>query len=828
MKQILSYLKQKKGSGIVTVMLAVLFLTAFGTLALYLTYTSFEMVSAERKGKEATCNADTCMDEIKAGVQGVVSDSLIKTYSDIMPSYADLAGDISDVFAEQYYNYIVGWEDETGTKLFSNMDKTNGSGIYNPDVLQSMVKEVRGQECEVTSTDGSYNVEINTDSIIIKNIKVDFKNGSLTSTVTSDLKIGLPDIGYLLTAYSISDIPSFNFICKGELSHDGTGTETIRGSAYCGSMKLTNNGRMILAGNADVICKGDLNVSGGGTNARIQTSGGTSLWAGDIKVGDYGKVALIGTTYVADDYEINGINTTNTISGTYFGFGTSTSDYDKSSSIIVNNVNASVNFAFGNDGSLTLAGVSFVKNVNRFLRDDNDEEQTSKETIGKLMGESFSATKNQYAYFAPDGYVEIYEYYKKLCDVDGKYYILNNYDNNQNADGFHFVDIDENNNVTIFKYTPNIEAGTNTKEIITTVINGTTTHLIGTEDYNPSYHQVSDTEVTSKTQVFNVTSDGDEFDKVAFIKLKGETYTFNGTRFVLTAKSKLTVPGLTKSFADYNCSLKPIYQHFGSKKTIAYFLLSFDNGEDSDGEVIEANQYANAYFSDYFNAHTEEVQGWINEYTTLTNYTEGKFAIATAGNFPSSVNKSKVTNYVSLSQSDLLTLRDMSDFIKGQFDNLCVTLKNQTIDTDAESPYEFYVNTAKIAETIPAGSTKDFYVDDRKVAIIVNGSFTYNPGVDSNVCMIIATGDITMNSNYKGLAIAGGNIILSSSCTFNPYPDNVVAAYQADDVSGEDVGANKISNYLNVDYTQNYETVKSHEAVAWSVPDLVTYENWDR
>ena len=43
MKNLIKKLRDKKGSGIMTVMLAITFLTAFGTLALYLSYTSFQV-----------------------------------------------------------------------------------------------------------------------------------------------------------------------------------------------------------------------------------------------------------------------------------------------------------------------------------------------------------------------------------------------------------------------------------------------------------------------------------------------------------------------------------------------------------------------------------------------------------------------------------------------------------------------------------------------------------------------------------------------------------------------------------------------------------------
>ena len=157
MKSLHKFLKDKKGSGIMTVMLAVLFLTAFGSLALYLTYTSFQVATSDRYSKEVTYNANTCMEEVKAGVQDIVSEAIEETYRDVMPDYIRNAADISALFAKNYFSHIVEAGGDNPDNRIINQGtiheqtaintETNESysfysnGTYNPTAIENLIKK---------------------------------------------------------------------------------------------------------------------------------------------------------------------------------------------------------------------------------------------------------------------------------------------------------------------------------------------------------------------------------------------------------------------------------------------------------------------------------------------------------------------------------------------------------------------------------------------------------------------------------------------------------------------------------------------------------------
>ncbi len=449
-----------------TVMLAIVFLTATGSLALYLTYTSMQVAASDRIIKEVSYNANSYMEEIKAGVQDIVSDAIKETYSVVMPIYNSKAGDVSDIFSDTYFSYIASWpkqpnsteyiEGRTGiTPLFTlNKNTATGKytdGTYSTDAIEALVKEKRNPgdvqkfDCIVESVssedaengvaeivyktrteigeDGNeHEVEI-PDGVILRGVKVTCKGKeNRTSSVTADIRIGIPNIGYLFTQYAITGIPEFTFICGGEFKQDVSQVNkgaTIQGSAFAGSMNLQNNTTLRVY-DGTLICAGDIKVKGKENgNSRFDVSSNSSLWAKNIEIGPETKIKLSGKTYVNNDLVFNGNNAEAELGGTYYGFGTGAKydndgnylgfiDSKSSSSIISNRPGAKLNISKLNE--LKLAGVSFITNDNRTVNAEEEADYRS----AVMMGEAVSGKLNQELYLAPYDSVNCVKYYHPL------------------------------------------------------------------------------------------------------------------------------------------------------------------------------------------------------------------------------------------------------------------------------------------------------------------------------------------------------------------------------------------------------------------------------
>ncbi len=885
MKQLFNLIKNNKGSGIVTVLVAVLFLSAFGTLSLYLAYTSTEMVASERKGKEASYNAETCMEEIKAGLQITVSDAIAQCYNDIMPKYTSFNKDISEEFNNLYLDKILdacpinydltvnpeGDDEETGPasnkivyydgmKLFSvekEDDEYKSEGTYSCDNLHEFVKEERKGRCEVYSESADNKVgvlEVSDSEILIKDLTVSYvADGGRKSSVTSDISIGVPNLGYLMTQYSISGIPDFSLICKGTINQNQeTGKKAnLYGSAYANKVDLSKDNQLVLGNGGTLIVRDSIDIEQGDlTNDRFKTNSNTALWTRNINIKNSTKVSLLGQTYVNNDLKFNGTGSSVTLSGTYYGFGCDESNPDSTSSIIFNHAteeNNRNNLDIKGLSNLTLAGISFVSNSDRFsisspslIQDaaqlyDNDGSTSASDSvvtdgIGSRTGMSMDAKFNQIIYFAPKG--EVKPYYLKTGDFE--------------VGG-------ETKTLIYLKRTD--EDGTN--------------YFADYNDGNPVFYKSSDSGLVSATGVdydpqveagvLETDADGmsfyteEDLAKVAYFALNGEEYSYNSSRneFVISHHSDAALPedtGLgTKKYSDYGITLQPIYEWLSGNVYEVTFFMQFNKTGDSPQESAQAN--ANRYFIDYFNASDANKQRIINNIKDYTNIidtdNEGVDNIdrRTVGNTISNINGSY--RIVAALEYAFESIKQEAKTIKDIFDQYCISLANKSASTSqgADNPYNYYIDEAKIFADLPQPDSElKFYNNGKLSAVIHRGDYTYTASsANSDLNILIATGNIYIKGRFNGLIIAGGDVILNDNCTLSKYAEGVAAAYNADTIEHDEGSVHDSTQSVNgvpdrqvKDYFQNAEILNefmysaSRTGDAWNVEGLVSYKNWHR
>ena len=73
---------------------------------------------------------------------------------------------------------------------------------------------------------------------MLENVSVTYTDSKhYTTTVSSDISIGMPEFSYVVSNYSVSNLPSFAIIAKNTLKEGNTVTShTVSGSAYAGSI----------------------------------------------------------------------------------------------------------------------------------------------------------------------------------------------------------------------------------------------------------------------------------------------------------------------------------------------------------------------------------------------------------------------------------------------------------------------------------------------------------------------------------------------------------------------------------------------------------------
>ncbi|MCQ4769554.1 hypothetical protein NE579_03605 [Intestinimonas massiliensis] len=406
-KKGLASLRNNRGSGVVLVLVCMLFVSILGTTLLYMSYTGFRMKVAERQGKQTFYDASAAMNEIEAGVQKMVTDSIAAAYNTVLVHYSDpsylvenradgsmITLTMTQKFQGVFRSLVYAWTYDGTHALIGS----EGSAV-SPDGLASFLSSPAG--LQVTAGAACFERDSLNSSdagrMVLKDIQVTLdrqpSDTRYTSQVKTDFVIDMPDFYYLTSEYSITGIPQFAVIARTALTQAiGSSTLAIDGSAYAGSVLLSGAGSTFTITNGVMICSKGVDVTDAGRNGspRLTVDDTVSLWADSVIVNTGGSVSLRGTAYVSDDLALEGRGASASLSGAYFGFGDSTHRADESSAILVNGRDTSLNLSGLN--RLTLAGHAFVSDS--FFPDS---------VIGTdvMMGESLAVKSNQHAYLIP-------------------------------------------------------------------------------------------------------------------------------------------------------------------------------------------------------------------------------------------------------------------------------------------------------------------------------------------------------------------------------------------------------------------------------------------
>jgi hypothetical protein len=404
-----------RGSGIITVLVTLLFLSALGAALLFVSYTGYQIKLSERKSKENFYSADAAMSRIRSGLQQVVTESLASAYTNLLENYSDLSTayeesqargtPLADTlnqyletkFKDEFENAFLQWKDADSNELFQ---KEKGSYTYSPSVLLNLMAPEKGATKFVDKDKNIYRVSaggdtadlrcdggvvIGSDDITLQGITVEYtgSNGYFTS-ITTDIAVKYPPFSYAPPAYAVSNLAGFAVIAKDALECS-THNVVLKGGAYAGMVSVDAHGASLTHEEGILVSAGDVTADNSG---QFETSEHTALWAKGITVGN-ASVELLGNTYVADDLTLSGKQASAELQGNYYGFGNSNSDALNSSSILVNGRETSLDLS--GLKSLMLAGTSFI-----------DASGANKGNGKYMMGQSVAARSDQIAYLVPE------------------------------------------------------------------------------------------------------------------------------------------------------------------------------------------------------------------------------------------------------------------------------------------------------------------------------------------------------------------------------------------------------------------------------------------
>lgn len=416
MKKRLRLLEQKKnnrGSAFVITIATVALLCFMVSVILTVSAYNLQMKATDLKGKKTFYTAETAMDEIRAGLQQDVSESLSIAYMKTMESSVETAiSDREAVFQTEFVQQL--------RQRIANPVNTDE---YVIDYLKSFLKktaydDVTNIGAKVDSAE--HKLDLTSAGLVLNDLVVTYYDEqNYVSEIRTDIILQFPDIDFSQGTNTM-DFLNYVLIANDKLICNGA-TVQAKGSAYVGK----NGAEFKGASNVSFLDLEDSDVKNVLiTNENLINQSGTfkasdiEVWAKNL-VADSGTIEVNADTFLSDDLVINnstgGItNTSVTMQGNYYGYGSLNAaksadsllgysmDIEKypasySSAILVNGAKANVDISALT--TLMIAGNSYIGASEKNSEVANFA--TGVENPDVAMGESISIKSNQIAYLIP-------------------------------------------------------------------------------------------------------------------------------------------------------------------------------------------------------------------------------------------------------------------------------------------------------------------------------------------------------------------------------------------------------------------------------------------
>lgn len=406
MKKKRSFFKlNNKGASLVMVIIVIGFIGILAGVVMMTSLVNYKMKRVNAYAKDTFYSAEQVLDEINVGLQRYISDSISAAYTEVMENYSDYSVEKKrTVLQTNYYERMWDKLQKNGTNQNYDVSVLEGflkdSTLWQGDAVDGYGAIVRAIDADgVLSMTG--NMSTYEDGIVLKDLRVYYKDSKgFVSIIQTDIRLTYPELDFTSTTV-LPDVASYGVIADNGVVTEGNGPLALEGDFYLDS--FTSEGTnpesrkaISHSGDGKVVVKHDMLLK----NASFTNEETGTVWADGIEtVG--GTLDLSGTTLLADDLNIRGDKSVITLSGTYNGFGSSIKDSDRSSAILINGTNSSLDLS--GIEKITLAGHAYVGTKNTTEDDDGEEteESTQTNTNDVFTGESIAVKSNQLMYMIP-------------------------------------------------------------------------------------------------------------------------------------------------------------------------------------------------------------------------------------------------------------------------------------------------------------------------------------------------------------------------------------------------------------------------------------------
>ena len=399
--------RDQRGSAMLTVIIAMLFIIILGTSLLFAAYSGYMVKITQRADTKNFYTASAALDDIRDGLQQKVGDAVKAAYTDTLAAKPDVGTEdyqtynAQTVFQKKFYEQVKSIKTDGSNELIAQENK---SYQYHPNALISFITDKTSTYTlnDGKNTPGTAELSADGKSFTLKDVRVKCVNAkNYESTVSADITIKLPE--FTVGSRASAAIGTTVIVASKGLNKTTGASAVSDGDVYVGGnnassdIAVSNSGTTLDFSGCTVTCTGDVKVNAGGTlNFTPGTNANSPLWARNITLsGKESKANLGGRISVKNDLTLGGSLDSVKLSGSYYGFG-SGSTADDSSAIVVNGKTCSMDLS--DLSTLSIAGVSFINAT----KAANPNTSTSPDTTASLRtGQSVATKPDQLAYLVP-------------------------------------------------------------------------------------------------------------------------------------------------------------------------------------------------------------------------------------------------------------------------------------------------------------------------------------------------------------------------------------------------------------------------------------------
>lgn len=423
----LSLKNENRGASLLAVLIVLVVVSAIAVVITKVTITNIQMKEVERGTKKNFYSAESVMDALHAGAGEKSADALKDAYTYVMENYVistASGNDLQDEFTKKYIEKLEDTFNPGGTNP-KNEEKEAGVVVYSiaaydTDIVKQCIGDAADQVYYVMPSSGKakYEADYKAGTFTLKNVGVSYTDSqNYKTTITTDLVFTTPKLNFN-GGDEIKEFMKYALIADTQI-HVNASPVTVDGNAYAGKdgILADNNGSGTFNGKV-TITRGDI-VTDSGTSL-VMGNGNSSIWVSNVETkrnpsgSAASSIELNGNSYIEDDLTMNGVDSTVTVKGNYYGYNfqknydsqVETKDAAFNSAMMVNARNCKLDLS--NINYLMLSGRTFVSRGSDSKNND------------VLLGESLSARTNQLAYYVPNDYVNESTGKFKTVAADGK------------------------------------------------------------------------------------------------------------------------------------------------------------------------------------------------------------------------------------------------------------------------------------------------------------------------------------------------------------------------------------------------------------------------